>query len=393
MIIPRIRPECLSQNLLKSLFSFLNSKFNAKKSLEKKLTEEFGVAEVLLTQSARAGLYFLFKSLPHQRVFMPVYTCWVVAEAAELAGKEIHFIDIDLADYNLSIEELKKQLISNSIILATHQFGFPCDLDSLQKLAQEKNCVLIEDNAAALGSRYHGQLTGSFCSASVISFENSKTLVASRGGALLFNDVELYNKVKTLFESESTPAQWTTSIRQLLYLWGNCLATSAVFFNATLTVFHWIFGKTTGVFKFDKAQLSPLYLEQLDSARCRLALLNISRLSIITQRKKEIAQFYQNELKEVDGIILPTFQAHTEPVLIRFPIRLTKKNKNAAYDFFYSEGVDLGLTFSYICSPQVALFQKAQTAADNVVNLPLYSSLTDEQLRQIVVAVKKWSTT
>lgn len=391
MTIPRIRPECLTENIFKSFFSFLNLKFNPKKSLEKKLAQEFSVGEVLLTQSARAGLYFLFKALPHQRVFIPVYTCWVVAEAAELAGKEIHFIDIDLADYNMSIEQLKKQLIDDSIILATHQFGFPCDIHTLKKLAQEKNCFLIEDNAAALGSRYHGQLTGSLCSASVISFENSKTLAASRGGAILFQDIDLYKKVKTLFENETLPAKSTTSFRQLLYLWANLVATNALFFNLTLAVFHRLFGKTTGVFNFDQAQLSPIYLEQLDSARCQLALLNFDRLSFVTQRKTEIALFYQNELKTVEGVILPTVAAHTEPVLIRFPIRLTKKDKNAAYQFFYSEGVDLGLTFSYICSPQVALFPNARMAANSVINLPLYSSLTDTQLRQIVSAVKKWS--
>ena len=114
--------------------------------------------------------------MPQKKVYLPAYNCWAVAEAVHRAGKKPIYIDISLNDYNMDTSKLEEVLERDSIVIATHQFGIPCDIEAILQIASERQCVVIEDNAAAFGSEIRGKKTGGFALAGIVSFDLSPVL-------------------------------------------------------------------------------------------------------------------------------------------------------------------------------------------------------------------------
>ena len=102
------------------------------------------------------------------------------------------FVDVNLGDYT-AIPEMIAAAVGprTRAIMMAHTLGVPFDLDTVMKVAREKDLWVIEDNCDALGSRYHGQLTGTFGHISTVSFYPAHHMTMGEGGAVVTNDVEL----------------------------------------------------------------------------------------------------------------------------------------------------------------------------------------------------------
>jgi len=385
-MIARIRPETRYAHLFRSLFTGADYKYR----LEEELKDYFGVAEVLLTEAGRVGLYYLLKALPQKRVYLPAYTCWAVPEAVRLAGKEPVYVDIRLNDYNMDVARLAEQLVPDSIILATHQFGIPCDIEAILALAGERNCLVLEDNAAGFGSTYNGEKTGRFGSAGILSFEYSKVLCCGKGGAILFNDADLYARVKQLHDRDVDKGGVLDRVRPLLSLFGYLLLTAKPVFPLTHKLFSRAKGETTGYPGEEPGAPARHYLTAFDNLRGTLAYHGMLAIDTLAERRKEIADFYLNELQESKTIDLPDFPDDKSPVFMRFPVRVKTMEKQRFYEKCVSAGVDLAFTFSYSCAADADAFPGAHRAAKTVLNLPLYSRLTRadvEKVRDVILAI------
>jgi len=108
------------------------------------------------------------------------------------------FVDIDLSTYNARLDRVAEAIgpRTGAIVLA-HTLGNPNDLTSLRALADEHDLWLIEDNCDALGSRHHGQLTGTFGDLATQSFYPAHHITMGEGGAVLTSRPAL----KTIVES------------------------------------------------------------------------------------------------------------------------------------------------------------------------------------------------
>ena len=378
-MIARIRPETQYTDLLQSLFT--GKDYHP--ILEADLKAYFGVEEVLLSQGGRVGLYYLLKALPHKKVYLPAYTCWAVPAAIQHAGKEPVYVDINLADYNMDVAELSKILAPDSIILATHQFGIPCDIEAINRLAVEKKCLVLEDNAAGFGSTCEGKKTGTFSSASIISFEFSKTLTCGIGGAVLFNDRDLYSRVKNHYQDETKKTGYLQTLRVVSSLSGYLLGTNKIFYHLTHMLFNRTKGMTTGYPPEIDAEVMTHYHASLDKARARLAHCGMKQIDSVIKRKVAIATYYLRELAGCQKIVLPSYPEEKVPVFMRFPIRVKNLRKEEFYARCVKQGLDLAFTFSYSCAPDIEKFPHAVSAAETVLNLPVYSKLTDNDLKKI----------
>jgi len=386
MIIPRIRPETNYLDILQSLF--VGAEYKLK--LEKELKQFFEVDNVILTQAARAGLYFLLKVLPNRTVFLPAYTCWVVPEAVKLANKEIIYVDINLSDYNINVTDLRNKIKPKSIIIATHQFGIPCDINEIKEIADRYDCILIEDNAAGFGSRYHNKLTGTFGVASIISFEYSKVLSSGIGGAILFRDEDLYLKVKSIYETEILKPSFQSRFKPLFKTFLYKMFTQKLIFSIfTYPLFRRIKGLTTSVPQFNTTviQKDPLYCYDISNNQAKLAYLNMKKISRVIEKRIQIEQFYQESLSGISGVVHPKYSVFKKPCFMRYPIRVEKIDKVQFYEMVALQGIDLAFTFSYTCTLKESCSQ-SNVAASTVLNLPLYSQLQLTDLIKIAGIIK-----
>jgi CDP-6-deoxy-D-xylo-4-hexulose-3-dehydrase len=105
------------------------------------------------------------------------------------------FVDVNLGDYTaipVRVEEAVGPK-TRAIVMA-HTMGVPFDLDTVMRLAHEHDLWVIEDNCDALGSRYRGQLTGTFGDLATVSFYPAHHITMGEGGCVL-TDNELLGRI------------------------------------------------------------------------------------------------------------------------------------------------------------------------------------------------------
>ncbi len=109
------------------------------------------------------------------------------------------FIDVGLGDYN-ALPEMIERAVSpkTKAIMMAHTLGNPFDLRAVMATAKKHNLWVIEDNCDAVGSRYKGQLTGTFGHLATVSFYPAHHMTMGEGGAVLTNDPDL-SRIATSF--------------------------------------------------------------------------------------------------------------------------------------------------------------------------------------------------
>jgi len=183
---------------------------------EEKLTRNFqkatGKRYILITSSCRAALYLAYKAIEKEGV---VHTSPLTCKVAILpilgSGNKVRFHDIKRDDWTLDPNSIEAGLRHDSIaIQAIHLGGFPCDMPTLRKIADENNLVLIEDCAQGYGASYAGVPTGRL--GDISCFTLTKNLFGLGGGVFATNNKEWYEAAK--HEQASFP---TESIVKIAY--------------------------------------------------------------------------------------------------------------------------------------------------------------------------------
>lgn len=378
MIAP-LRSEIRLADVIRSLVR--NAGYIAK--LEGELVRYFGVRKALLTHSGRTGLYFLFAALPHKKVYLPAYNCWAVTEAALYAHKEIEYVDIDLNDYNMDVEKLRDTLVADSIILATHQFGIPCDIEAIMALARERNCMVIEDNAPALGSEIRGKKTGSFGAASIISFDYSKAVASGKGGAILFNDEELYHTVKVVHDQTTVPTGALKSLRYMFVALGYSYATCKWLYPLIYALFRRTRGCSISAPVYDLTKQNESYRLACDERRAKLAYLGMKRLESVVRKRGKITDYYLQVCRGNRNITPPDIPEGAEAALLKFPIRLQGFDREYFYARCLEKGIDLAFLFPFHYNSDHDCCPNARIAAQQAMSLPVYAALSTGDLQKI----------
>ena len=150
--------------------------------------------------SGRLGMRLVLKHIGVPRdceAVIPAYNYFIVVEQFIGLGYRPVFVDARPGGLNLD-ERRVEELISprTRILLATHMFGEPCEMDALKTLADRHDLVLIEDCAHALGASYRGCPVGTFGRAAVFSLSIMKLVTSFGGGMITTNDDGLAQRIR-----------------------------------------------------------------------------------------------------------------------------------------------------------------------------------------------------
>jgi dTDP-4-amino-4,6-dideoxygalactose transaminase len=124
-------------------------------------------------------------------VLMPSFTFAASAHAVVWAGGHPLFADVDPETLTLDPAAVSELVGEAEAISATHVYGRPCEVEALQRLADDAGVPLVYDAAHALGSRRRGAPVGSFGTAEVFSLSPTKVAVAGEGGVVATNNASL----------------------------------------------------------------------------------------------------------------------------------------------------------------------------------------------------------
>jgi dTDP-4-amino-4,6-dideoxygalactose transaminase len=106
------------------------------------------------------------------------------------------FADINKDSWCLDPQDVKRKITSKTkVILATHVFGNPCQINELRNICNKYKLTLIFDSAHAYGSLYHGKKIGTLGDIEVFSFSGTKIVTSAEGGLLTTNKKEIFDKI------------------------------------------------------------------------------------------------------------------------------------------------------------------------------------------------------
>lgn len=109
------------------------------------------------------------------------------------------FVDIDKDTLCIDVNKIEEKITENTkAIMAVHVFGYPCDVEKIEKIAQKYNLKVIYDGAHAFGSKYNGKSLLSYGDITTCSFHATKLFHTIEGGACFCNSKELDDKIQTL---------------------------------------------------------------------------------------------------------------------------------------------------------------------------------------------------
>jgi len=386
---PRFLPELKFSDISSALLNNVSYSELGDLLSRKVLGSEKG-KRLAFFNSGRGAIYHILKQLNVKKVYVQGYICCSVYKAIQLAKKEIIPLDITLRNYGIDVDTLENKLEEGSVIILSHLYGIPCDIEDIKQIARQKKCIVIEDACAAYGSSYRGIPVGNFGDIAVISFDFSKTLTASRGGAAVLNN----NKYGYIFD------QFEQKVNdKFIDLYSIKALTEGVMFNVlnTSILYKWlilnlVFKKNrpyTDSGKYDLVY-DTYFNKGISGVRRSILYRQLMRFNKICQRKREIGELYYKELSNVNTIHLFECNKNEMPILITFPFLLKEKDRLKVYHQFKQKGVDLGWSYSYILgNSQDAELTNCFYASERMLNLPLYSKLSVDDAGRIIEITKR----
>jgi len=182
-------------------------------AFERKFARYIGAPQCFATDQARAGLLIALKSLPishGDEVIVQSFTFKGVVDAILDAGGQPVLVDNSPDDLNADIDAIERSVTEKTkVIIATHLFGVPCDIDAISSIAHENGCYVIEDCAQCLGATYSGKKIGTFGDMSIFSFNYEKHMTTGQGGILAVNHRDLIDAVKKTVDSYGRAPQYS----------------------------------------------------------------------------------------------------------------------------------------------------------------------------------------
>lgn len=215
-IVPRFNYFLEPHTYLK----FINLSFCKSDKVE---SDEF---DNLFFLNARSGLKFLLESISGKRtvVGIQLFTCETVFKAIDMAGYSIVFIDLD-SDLRLNRKDLIEKKDSFDILIVTHTFGYPDDIDEIRRIVGEEK-VIIEDCCHSYLSHFSdGTNTGTKGDAAIFSSGIAKFPPIGIGGYIMLNNRPAFSRFQErLLVLKSQPkclsnlkSLFTTYLKSLLF--------------------------------------------------------------------------------------------------------------------------------------------------------------------------------
>jgi perosamine synthetase len=125
---------------------------------------------------------------PEEEVIVPSFTFVATAEAVALTGAKPVFVDIDPQSYCLAPTEVKGAINERTkAIIPVHLYGLTADMDPIMELARDYDLLVIEDAAQAHGAEYNGRKAGALGDMACFSFYGSKNMTTGEGGMITTN--------------------------------------------------------------------------------------------------------------------------------------------------------------------------------------------------------------
>jgi dTDP-4-amino-4,6-dideoxygalactose transaminase len=281
-------------------------------------------------------------------------------------GAKIIFADVEQDTANIDPAAVESAITSKTkAIVAVDYAGHPAALNELRKIADSRGIYLIEDASHSIGSTYYGKPVGSIADLTTFSFFPTKNLTTGEGGAISSTNPQLLNRAK-LFARQGVV-------------------------------------RSTSEFKLEPD--GPWHQEvhsfglnyRLPDLLCALGISQLKRLKEFKIRRREVFDFYQNSLRDLDWIQLPVERDNISANWHLFPIRVPKSERRRIFEFLQQNNIGVQVNYipvyrhpvfaDYRINPK--LFPVSEQFYSQEISVPMHVGLSDFELDFIVKTLRK----
>ncbi len=339
---------------------------------EQQFCQTIGCQHAVALSSATAGMHLLLHVLgigPGDEVITPSMTWVSTVNLIVLSGATPVFVDVDKDTLMTTAEHIEPFISERTrLMVPVHFAGAALELDSLRRLAQQKNIRLVEDAAHAVGSKYKNSHIGSQGTA-IFSFHPIKNITTGEGGMFCTDDAALAERIRR-------------------------------------TKFHGL-----GVDAFDRQThgrapqaevIEPGFKYNLPDMNAVLGIGQLARLTEMNHRRAELAQLYATLLADISE--LAPLQVPANPTghawhlyIVRLDIDKAGMSRDQFMAALKTKGIGTGLHFRAVHTQkfyremaQVTDTQLPNTTwnSQRICSLPLFPDMQDADVYRVVAAIK-----
>lgn len=371
------------------------------KKLELWLRNFFGVSHAILFASGRGALFAALKAVDvglGDEVLLQAFTCVAVPNAVIAARAMPIYVDCSSV-FTIDTNDLEKKITKNTkAIIVQHTFGIPADMEKISKIAKKHHLIIIEDCAHAIGVEYKKKKLGILGDIAILSFGRDKAFSSVFGGGVITDNQSLGKKIRSFQKQQTYPRFWWI-IQQILHpIFFVIVLRTYTFFSlgkiilVILQKLHILSFPVTASEKTGKNE--KFVFQRLPNALSRMALQQLRKLEHYNKKRKNFSKIYIKELKNY-VLTIP----YADPIsFLRFPI--LSSHRDSIMDYLKEKNIYVGKWFSEVIDPKDVDMKKvyyrkgscpmAEKMAAEIINLPLYPTMTERQVRRVVSLVNAY---
>lgn len=340
---------------------------------EKKICEVTGAKYAVVVSSGTGALHLAAMAAGIKKGDEVIVTPMTFAASANCilyCGGTPVFADIKPDTYNIDPESIRAHITEKTkAVVAVDYTGQAVELDEIREICREHGLVLIEDAAHSIGTSYKGRKVGSIADLTTFSFHPVKTVTAGEGGAVTTNDEQTYRRLLRL-RSHGITREQDEMVNPSDALWYN-------------------------------EQVELGYNYRMTDFQAALLISQLSRLDLFIARRKEIVKRYDEIFSQMPELIVQKEIEDSDTARHLYVIQLNPELLNCSrrefFDALYAENVCPQVHYLpvYMHSYYQKLGYKqglcpvAEKLYENIMSIPLYYGLTDEDVETVIEAVKK----
>lgn len=324
-------------------------------ALEEEISKYIGVNNVISCANGTDAIYLSLRALDigyGDEVITVSHSFFATAGAILNTGAKPVFVEIKEDDFNIDPDKIQSAITKNTkAIIPVHIYGQPCNLDEILQIAKRNNLYVIEDTAQAFGAKYKARFAGTLGDLGAFSFFPTKNFGAyGDAGAICTNDDNLASILRQL-RVHGSPGRYIHN-----YIGIN---------------------------------------SRLDEIQAVILRIKLRHLEKWNNMRFQAAKRYNELLKDIPGVIIPSIKPQTSHIFHQYTIRI--QNRDEVQKKMLENGIQSIIYYPIPIHRQKAIknlhidfdLPITEKISREIVSLPMYPEITLETQKIVVEELKK----
>ncbi|MBN1499583.1 MAG: DegT/DnrJ/EryC1/StrS family aminotransferase [Spirochaetes bacterium] len=334
---------------------------------ENDFRQKVGSSHAVAVNSCTAALHLALCAInleADDEVIIPADTFTATGEVITYFKAKPVIADIEKDTHNISIKSIEEKITPRTrAIIPVHFSGQPCDMDEIMSIAEKHKLKVIEDAAHAFPARYKNRNVGTIGDITAFSFYATKTITAGEGGMITTENEEWAQRMKMLRLHGISKDAWKRYSAEGTY----------------------VYDVIEPGFKYNPTDISSA-----------IASVQLSKSDEMNDRRLQITQRYIEAFRNNDAFIPYVVKPDRETCWHLYPLRLNPEALSISRDEFMIKLKQKGIVTSVHFIPlyrftwyknqgwDAADFANSEWVFEREISLPIYPSLTDEEVDYVI---------